>query len=209
MPSSWCAAASSNSTSASIKAFYQGLDNAKLDCLALQAEIAAGRSNRVIFRARDLWLVGKSQADECDPVFEHLKDAGQLSVVDYQTRFQLAIERREFSLARWLGKSIDDAHAESARIWMSAQSNPERFVRRHRQLAVSEESREQLAYAIERLTFADPDLAHELWQDLQNRYTFAEQLKLTTSRHIALWTARDQLPDAYQRLKALPACGLE
>ena len=187
------------------QSFYQGLEIPKLDCLALQAEIEAGRSNRVLFRARDLWLVGESQVEECDPVFEHLRDKGEITVVDYQARYKLAIEAREFSLARWLGKSIDDAHAEAARVWMSAQSNPEQFLRRHKSLAKSDESREQLAYAAERLTYADPELALDLWNDVHKRYAFSEEQKIKTSRHIALWTARDRLPDAYLLLKALPA----
>ena len=52
--------------------FYQGQNIAKLDCLALQAEIRAGRFQRVNARAIDLWTVGKSQVDECDPVFKYL-----------------------------------------------------------------------------------------------------------------------------------------
>ena len=44
--------------------YYQGLDIEKLDCLALQAEIKAGRHRRVEIRALDLWLVGESQVSE-------------------------------------------------------------------------------------------------------------------------------------------------
>ena len=187
------------------QSFYQGLDVAKLDCLALQAEIAAGRDKRVVMRARDLWRVGKSQVEECDPVFEHLKKLGEISVVDYQARYELAIEAREFTLARWLGKSIDETHAEAARVWLAAQSNPERFLRRHKNLAKSDEAREQLVYAVERLTYSDPELALELWDQVRDQRKFSEEQKLKTARHIALWTARDQLPDAYLLLKSLPA----
>ena len=40
---------------------------------------------------------------------------------------------------------------------------------------------------------------------MRKRHGFSEEQKIRTSRHIALWTARDRLPDAYLLLKALPA----
>ena len=85
--------------------YYQGLDDAKLDCIALQAELEAGRASRVVHRAIDLWTVGESQAKECDPVFRFLDDGNHLDIVDYMRRFELAIDAREFTIAEWLGKS--------------------------------------------------------------------------------------------------------
>ena len=90
--------------------FYQGQDIAKLDCLALQAELAAGNKRRVDRRALELWMVGHSQVKECDPVFKYLGESQILTSSHYAERFALAIEARQFSLARWLAKSIDEDH---------------------------------------------------------------------------------------------------
>ena len=111
--------------------FYQGQDIARLDCLALQAEIDAGRHARVNQRAIDLWLVGTSQVSECDPVFAYLDRNKLLGPVEYRKRFALAIEAREFRLARWLAKKIDQPHVDEATLWVQAQSDPEGFLRRH------------------------------------------------------------------------------
>mgnify|MGYP001817703191 FL=1 len=108
--------------------YYEGSGVARLDCLALQSDIDAGRLARVPGRALDLWLVGKSQVDECDPVFAYLKDNGLIGPPEYRKRFALAIEAREFRLARWLAKAIDDAHVETAATWQRAQSAPESFL---------------------------------------------------------------------------------
>jgi len=184
--------------------FYQGLGVERLDCLALQAELAAGRDTRVIGRAIDLWLVGKSQVEECDPVFEYLNDKQLLGPVEYRKRYALAIEAREFSLARWLAREIDDLHVEEATAWIRAQSDPEKFLRAYRQYDNSGTTCEQLVYAAERLTYRDPELAHELWKKVSRRFGFSERQKLLTARHIALWMARDQLPRAYELLVKLP-----
>jgi soluble lytic murein transglycosylase len=185
--------------------YYQGLDVARLDCLALQAELDAGRASRVIYRAIDLWTVGESQVDECDPVFKFLNDGNHLSVAEYMRRFDLAIDAREFSMAQWLGKSIDQNHIDVAAQWINAQRNPERFVRDYRKLANNADSNKQIAYALERITYDDPELALQLFEPIVRGKRFSAELEFRTARHIALWTARDNLPRGYELLTQLPA----
>jgi soluble lytic murein transglycosylase len=184
--------------------YYQGLDAAKLDCLALQAELDAGRDARVVSRAIDLWTVGESQVEECDPVFEFLEDGNHLDIVDYMKRFELAVEAREFTMARWLGKSIDQRHIDIASQWLSAQRNPESFARNYKKWVNDEETRAQLIYAIQRVTYDDPTVALELWKEISKGKRFAAEQEMRTLRHIALWTARDNLPGAYDLLVKLP-----
>ncbi len=183
--------------------FYQGQDIAKLDCLALQAEIQAGRYQRVNARAIKLWTVGKSQVDECDPVFEYLTSHKLLGNVEYLNRYRLAVEQRNFTLAKWLAKNIDQQHVEIAARWQQAQVNPEDFLRQHLHERSGTVLREQLGYAAERLTYRDPAMALTLWNQATRKHRFSEAQKLDTARHIALWTARDNLPGAYDLLQAL------
>jgi len=184
--------------------FYQGQNIARLDCLSLQAEIDAGRFTRVNQRALDLWLVGTSQVSECDPVFTYLNDNNLLDPLAYRKRFDLAIEAREFQLARWLAKKIDQPHVDEATLWVQAQANPEEFLRQHNPSINGPTYRKQLTYAAERLTYRDPELALRLWHRVVKRYGFSAEQKLRTERHIALWTARDNLPDGYKLLAKLP-----
>jgi soluble lytic murein transglycosylase len=184
--------------------FYQGLEIEKLDCLALQAELEAGRDRRVVTRALELWNIGESQVEECDPVFAYLQSNNFIGPAEYNRRYALAIGAREFGLARWLAKSIDAQHVDAAASWSSAQSNPESFISSHAKPSGNSTPHQQLAYAIERITYADPELARELWTELTRRYQFSAELRYRTDRHIALWTARDNLPGAYALLVGLP-----
>lgn len=184
--------------------YYQGLGFAKLDCLALQAELAVGRTRRVNRRAIDLWLVGTSQVSECDSVFKYLADKKLLGPIEYLNRYDLTIEKRNFTLARWLAKEIDRKHIDEASQWQRALAHPEDFLKRKRRQGDSEVLREQLVYAAEQLTYRDPELALRLWNKVTKKYKFAETQKLRTARHIALWTARDELPGAYDLLARLP-----
>jgi soluble lytic murein transglycosylase len=185
--------------------FYRGQEITKLDCLALQADIEVGQHRRVERRAVDLWLIGESQVAECDPVFDYLGKQNLLGLTEYQKRFDLAVEARNFTLAKWLAKKIDQQHVDTASNWQQAQTNPEDFLRLSRKSADDQILKEQLVYATERLTYRDPEIAHELWGRVAKKHKFSEAQKLRTARHIALWTARDNLPDAYKRLVKLPA----
>lgn len=185
--------------------FYQGQDIAKLDCLALQAEIEAGRHRRVEQRALELWLIGSSQVSECDPVFDYLDDRNLLGIVEFQKRYDLAIEARNFRLAKWLARKIDPQHVDAATEWQNAQSNPGDFLKKKRERSSDETLLAQLVYATERLTYRDPELALERWSPVSGKHKFTEAQQLATAQHIALWTARDNLPGAYKLLAKLPA----
>jgi soluble lytic murein transglycosylase len=183
--------------------YYQGLGFVKLDCMALRAELAAGRTRRVDRRAIDLWLVGTSQVSECNSAFEYLADNNLLGPIEYLKRYDLAIEKRNFTLARWLAKEIDKQHVDRAAQWQKAHAHPEDFLRRKRRQGDSEVLREQLVYAAERLTYRDPEIALERWNKVVKKYKFGEAQKMRTARHIAVWTARDELPGAYDLLAGL------
>lgn len=184
--------------------FYQGQGNARLDCYSLQADIEAERYARIRDRALNLWLIGKSQVEECDPVFKYLDENNLLGTVEYRKRFALAVEEREFRLARWLARNIDDEHVETAARWAQAQTVPDGFLARHDARLKSDTYREQLVYATERLTYRDPGAALKAWEQIERGYGFSEEQKLRTRRHIALWTARDNLHGGYRLLTTLP-----
>ena len=187
------------------QSFYQGREIARLDCLSLQADLKTGHESRVAGRAMQLWLVGKSQVSECDPVFDYLKREQLLGGAEHLERFHLAVEARSFSLARWLAKKLDQQHQDEAAAWIAAQNNPEDFLNNHRRHGDSETAHKQLAYAAERLTYRDPELALAAWRRVAQVHRFDATLKIATDRHIALWTARDNLPGAHGLLMNLPA----
>ena len=152
--------------------YYQGLQIAKLDCIALHAEIQAGRHDRVTKRATDLWMVGSSQESECDPVFDYLRTQQLLGSEVYRDRYVLAIDAREFSLARYLSGQLDPRYRDEATHWLAARDNPSRFLETHTARADDVTHRQQLLYAIEQLSYQDPDTALVVWRNLQRQVCF-------------------------------------
>lgn len=188
--------------------WYQGLGIAKLDCLALRAEILAGGNDSIAGRGKKLWLVGHSQVDECDPVFDYLRGAGVLGQELYRQRFELAVAEQDFSLGRYLARSLDEQYLDEANRWLAARNNAENFLQ---SAEPSEDATylKQVLYAIERLAYADARLAAERWQDLRAKYAFSSLQEAGIARHIALWLARQHRPEAYRALGNLPAGSID
>ncbi len=184
--------------------FYQGLEIAKLDCIALHAELLAGREKRIVTRGMDLWLVGNSQAEECEPVFESLRERNILGSKQYADRFNLAVAERQFSLARYLSRSLDESYLQQANDWLDAQNKPLDFLTAHKDPDDSKLRLDQLTFAIGKLARADPIEAQQQWQKISAGHAFSDQQRNEVNRHIALWTARDHLPESWQMLTALP-----
>jgi soluble lytic murein transglycosylase len=182
--------------------YYQGLDIARLDCLALQAEIEAGREDRIVSRALDLWTVGRSQAKECDPVFDHLRQRQLLTAAHFATRYELAIEARQFRLARYLSGPLDPAYRAQANSWLDAEGDPAAFVsdagRTNTDLA-----RDQLVFAIKRIAYRDPLEASRAWADLSKRFSFSPAQLNEVEQYIALWSARKHQAESLQLLSTL------
>lgn len=189
--------------------FYQGLQLPKLDCLALQAEMLEGRHKRIVNRAKALWLVGQSQEEECEPVFDDLRDRDLINAEHYAKRYELAIEAQRFSLAKYLARSLDPAYLEQANAWLRAHNKPEKFLDAATDLDDNGLARKQLTYAIGRVAFDEPLLAQEYWNALAEKFSFSTLQGNEVRRHIALWAAREHLPEARDLLTALPADALD
>jgi len=185
------------------QAFYQGLDVAQLDCLALQAEILQGRELRIINRGIEKWLVGRNQVEECDPVFEHLRGRDLIGAPEYGQRFELAIEQEQFAIARYLSLSLPPDYAQRASQWSGVASNPADSLEQHSTSNNSDEYRRQLAHAAKRIAYKEPEKAALLWRDVLPQYPFTDKQRGDVDRHIALWAARRHTDIATDLLDAL------
>lgn len=66
----------------------------------------AQQKQQALANARELWLVGNSQPDSCDPLFKDWMASGGLKQQDAYARFWLSIEQGNLKLARYIDKQI-------------------------------------------------------------------------------------------------------
>ena len=78
------------------------LTSALAQCDLGKAYLQTGKQAQAMTLAAELWTVGKSQPNQCDPLFEAWTTAGHLTPAVAAARYWLAIEANEMRLARYL-----------------------------------------------------------------------------------------------------------
>lgn len=82
------------------------LNFTELDCLYGQYQLSHGLTAEGNATAEKLWLVGKSQPNACDPLFERWAANGQLTEQRRWQRTKLAVESGNYGLANFLIKGM-------------------------------------------------------------------------------------------------------
>ncbi len=182
---------------------YASLGVARLDCLALDLEVAGGLPASLPERARSLWLVAHSQARECDRPFERLRAAGLIDEALVRERFRLAVAARELGMARYLARALGDAERHEAGQWTAAYGRPRVFLEQARPALAAPVYREQLLAAVERIAYDDAATAQQHWHALRDGFGFEPVERARVDRHVALWLARQHAAGAAAALDDL------
>lgn len=189
---------------------YRPVANTKLKCAQLTARIETGAMEGLLGDARALWLVGKSQPDECNPAFARLKSSSLMHDQLVWQRIRLAFDNNKPRLARYLSRSLNDIELrKSAEIWDSAHTDPIRslknpFFKRDNPL-----TREITVHAFGRIARTDVDIAAATWQKLRNRYEFSDDESGKVQRSIAVAAASQDHPERIAFLDQIPAASVD
>ena len=184
--------------------YYRPQTDTKLRCLHLSARIKTGALEGVLADANELWLVGKSQPEECDLAFERLYASDLMDDDLLWQRIRLAMENGKSSLARYLASKLVHEHNQQMyALWSSAHQNPKRVLR-DRKLDDVAEIREILIYALKRLARNRVDSALQAWQDVSRRYSFGERESGLAAKTFAIAAARREHASRIELLDAVP-----
>jgi soluble lytic murein transglycosylase len=136
--------------------------------------------------AKDLWLVGKSQPNACNPVFNYLYTNNIISSDLRLQRSILAIKNGNSGLAGYLAKDLPIEERKWIWRWKLVYQNPAKVLRNFR-YKNTKFARELLLYGLRRLAGKDAELAYEYWKSYQNYLTLKEKDELFS--YIALKAA--------------------
>jgi soluble lytic murein transglycosylase len=175
-----------------------------LRCQIAQARIAAGDTANLLPAAQDLWAVGRSQPDECDPVFRWLEAQGGITAGLAWQRIGLAMEARQPRLTLYLAGFLP----ADARSWADRWYQQDRSGYRNLDQALrwprGERRQEIVDYGLRRLARSDPDRAWKLYQALQTELDFDAEVRNGILREIALWSAVEGAAGTGERMRAVP-----
>jgi soluble lytic murein transglycosylase len=176
-----------------------------LRCHHLSARLASSPADIADIEraALELWTVGRSQPDACDPVFAWLNTRGALDAEHYRRRIRLALGNREYGLATYLSRWVDDAERERVARWRATARDPHSAFARADLEALAIREPDWLYHAFDRLAVAHASDASEHWDSLRQSVELPDATAHAISRRIALSFARDLSPRAAAALDAL------
>ena len=166
---------------------YPTTNSVELECLYLRALYHTGDKALSMSQVKPLWLVAKSQPKACDSLFTTwLNDADYFKTEFAWQRFQLAMGKGKYSLARYLIRHIDGEQKRLAERWYQLRSQPERITQLKLDQQPADLTRKIISYGIKRLARYDAPLAWQTWKALALKYPFPPDEQASIERRLAL-----------------------
>jgi soluble lytic murein transglycosylase len=188
---------------------YKASDSITLRCQFYWASYKTGNQYRALNEAKNLWLTGDSQPEECEPLLSALAMSSLLTPKLIWQRFELALKKDNVFLAEYVQRFMDKADRETASLWLQVHKKPALILDagfRNRQI---NHLGRIFAHGIDRMAKDDPDTAVILWDTGKNNFKINEPViqKLERRLGIALGVKKDSR--AYIRLGRLPGLDAE
>ncbi len=180
--------------------FDPSIKSAELQCHALWAEHKTGQTEKALNKVPGLWLVGYSQADACNPIFELWTQLGLLTDDMAWQRFKLAMQSGNLTLARYLSRFMSPEHQYQNKLYRSLYTHPERLKKTDQFDLANAEHRDIIIHAFKRLARQDSLLALKLWPHYQQSQKFHPRQVNLTIKHMMLWLAHQDNSQTYQNM---------
>lgn len=184
--------------------FYTPQSSVTLQCYEVRARLQKGDRKAALDDALELWLVGHSQPDACDPAFAQLFGEGVINSELIWQRIRLAFANQKSSLAGYLAKRLSAEDRAWVKRWEQAHRRPTAAIKSEWAKQDTPLIREILAHALQRLARHKPDQAWKHWQTLSADHRFSEQQRGKILQRIALNGAVNGDQDAAKWLAAVP-----
>ena len=165
------------------------LNFTELDCLYGQYQLGHGLSAEGNATAEKLWLVGKSQPEACDRLFERWAAAGQLTEARRWQRAKLAAEARNYGLASYLIKGLPTL-GKQGKLLVEVAQKPQILSQTARFAPADQAMADVVGLGLRRLARHDPEKALSLLDGYAQRMQFSSAEKVAIAREIGLTLAK-------------------
>ena len=183
---------------------YSGNQPVTLQCYKLQGQIKTGQEQGLADAALKLWMIGKSQVKNCDPVFKYLEDNKLITDELRWQRIRLAMHAGNPSLARYLAKPLLEEDRAWVDLWREARNHPAKTLDSPKLKKDSAHAREIILYSVRRISRSNADLAFEKWAQLKPRYDFTAAETGELEKNMSLSAAWQRNPRAHEWMVAVP-----
>ncbi|HEX5841434.1 MAG TPA: lytic murein transglycosylase, partial [Pseudomonas sp.] len=165
------------------------LNFTELDCLYGQYQLSHGMRAEGLATAEKLWLVGKSQPNACDRLFERWAGEGQLTEQKRWQRAKLAAEARNYGLVTHLIKTMPTLGNHGKTLLQVAQ-NPALLKQTGRFSQTDPAMADVVGLGLRRLARQEPETALRLLDGYAQRMKFSSEEQVAIAREIGLTLAK-------------------
>ncbi len=184
--------------------------NQTLYCHYLNATLKKGKEQKVLSELEDIYMVGKSIEDACDPILDYFYKNKKITPEMIWRRFNLAAEKRNSGLAGYLAKRLPKAQQGWYQWWRNLERKPKSTMTRLAKERDSEYLRDMLVFGIIHYAREDTPAAWQLWHSkYKNKFSFSKSQTNKVEHAIALRAAWRHEPEAYQYLTSLAESALD
>ncbi|PPV42512.1 transglycosylase SLT domain-containing protein [Ectopseudomonas oleovorans] len=165
------------------------LNFTELDCLYGQYQMSHGLTAEGNATAEKLWLVGKSQPNACDPLFERWAANGQLTEQRRWQRTKLAVESGNYGLANFLIKGMPTL-GERGKLMVEVAQKPQLLKNTARFAPADAAMSDVVGLGLRRLARQSPEDALALLDGYAQRMKFSADEQVAIARQIGLRLAQ-------------------
>jgi len=183
--------------------FYSTTSETKLNCYYHRAQYNTGAKQAALQGAKKLWVVGKSQPRECDPLFSKLKKSKLFTQNLRWQRFDAALRNNKTSLASYILNNMPKHNHASAQLWLNLHRNPSRYIPIFLSQPKTAQAPLMFRHAIDRLADKNINDAIKLWDANKQHFNLDQTLADKLERRLALKLVFERETGAYDRLGAL------
>lgn len=186
--------------------YFAGSKNTETQCVHALAMLRSKPKEQALPYIESLWLVGRSQPEQCDPVFERALGTGMIDDSLIWKRMLLTSGRNQRKMTGYLSGLL---RSEEVKQWASrltrVHQNPESTVKRNFSTWVkSPYGRDLIKYGMVRITRKNSNNGPKIWNRLKKSNPGTINQLAETEREIARILGWRRHQSAYRWLAGLP-----
>ncbi len=181
--------------------YYRPQASTVLQCHWLNFRLKTDENPQDIYhQAHALWLVGKSQPDACDPVFNHMKRNGALTSDLVWKRILLAVKNRKASLVNYLSRLLPASERANGQYAYKVMRYPNHLLKKPAKALDAKKVAEVANAVLMKHIWRDAESTLRIIDKASHNYRFSHQQKLELARSVSLALASSNHPRASEWL---------
>lgn len=177
--------------------YYADIGDTSLYCHFIRYNVEEQGLSAYLQAIQELWVVGKSQPKECDPLFSQWKATGNRTTDLVYRRMALAANGGSSTLIPYLKRLLPANEQYLGDMWLSVRRSPSQIAKRSRFRGVNPKVESDiLTYGFKRLIWRDEELALKTWAKYKKAFAFSAQQKREITERFAIALASKNHPEA-------------